>query len=192
MIRKFYRIRKLVQFMNKNVGIATAVGIAIIIGVIVFQINDTAYHVSTPEEYKESIGTQSVAHVVYPDNPQILGPLQINKDKYLLGENVFVSISDLRPQDVGSVQFITPTGIIYDEWGFNGMERESQKKYFKPQLLQSKDLCEKEKLIGQWTVNFKGYDEAKIYFEMTPNILPNMEHQYVKCEIAYQIDIRDP
>ena len=72
------------------------------------------------------------------------------------------------------------------------MERESQKKYFKPQLLQSKDLCEKEKLIGQWTVNFKGYDEAKIYFEMTPNILPNMEHQYVKCEIAYQIDIRDP
>ena len=39
---------------------------------------------------KKSVGTQSVAHVVYPDNPQILGPLQINKDKYLLGENVYV------------------------------------------------------------------------------------------------------
>ena len=75
--------------MNRNVGIATAVGIAIIIGVIGFQINDTVYYVSTPEEYKKSMGTQSVAHVVYPDNPQLLGPLQINKDKYLLGENIF-------------------------------------------------------------------------------------------------------
>ena len=37
--------------MNKLVGIATAVGIAIIIGVVAFQFNDTMYYVSTPEEY---------------------------------------------------------------------------------------------------------------------------------------------
>ncbi len=101
LIRKFYRIKKLFQIMNKNVGIAVATGIAIIIGVIGFQIYDTTYQVSTPEEYKKSIGTQSVSHVVYPDNPQLLGPLQINKDKYLLGENVYVVLKDLRPQDMG-------------------------------------------------------------------------------------------
>ena len=39
--------------MNKSVGIATAVGIAIIIGVIGFQMDDTIYRVSTPEEYKK-------------------------------------------------------------------------------------------------------------------------------------------
>ena len=192
LIRKFYRIRKFVQIMNKSVLIATVAGVAIIIGVIGFQIYDTAYHVSSPEEYKKSMGTQSVAHVVYPDNPQLLGPLQINKDKYLLGENVFASLSNLNPGDVGSVLFITPTGMIYDEWGFNGMERESQKKYFKPQLLKSKQICEKEKLIGQWTVMFKGYDMSKIYFEMMPNILPNMEHQFENCGIAYEIDITKP
>ena len=178
--------------MNKFVGIATAVGVAIIIGVIVFQINDTAYHVSTPEEYKKSVGTQSVSHVVYPDNPQILGPLQINKDKYLLGENVYVFLKDLRPPDKGAVQFFTPGGILFDEMGFNGENKDFQKKYFKPQLLQSKNLCEKEKLIGQWTVNFKGYDEAKIYFEMTPNILPNMEHQFEDCGVPFEIDITKP
>ena len=188
MIRKFYRIRKLVQFMNKNVGIATAVGIAIIIGVIVFQINDTAYHVSTPEEYKESIGTQSVAHVVYPDNPQILGPLQINKDKYLLGENVYVIITGLKPQDEGSVLFITPGGILFDEMGFNGENREFQKKYFKPGLIKSKNLCEKEQLVGTWTVMFKGYEQAKLYFEMLPDILPNQENHFIECEIAYVLD----
>ena len=178
--------------MNKNVGIATAVGIAIIIGVIVFQINDTAYHVSTPEEYKESIGTQSVSHVVYPDNPQILGPLQINKDQYLLGENVYVIITGLKPQDKGSVLFITPGGILFDEMGFNGENREFHKKYFKPSLIKSKNLCEKEDLVGTWTVMFRGYEEAKLYFDVMPDILPNQESHFVGCEVAYEIDIIKP
>ncbi len=178
--------------MNRNVGIATAIGIAIVIGVIGFQINETTYYVSTPEEYKKSMGTGSVAHVVYPDNPQLLGPLQINKDKYLLGENVFVVLKGLMPNDAGSVLFITPGGKIYDEWGFNGSERDFQKKYFKPQLLKSKDLCEKEKLIGEWRVMFKGYDLAEINFEILPEILPNQEHQFVDCDIAYEIDLKNP
>ena len=176
--------------MNKNVGIATGIGIAIIVGVIIFQVDQTMWQQVSVDEYYEKDG--KVAHVVYPDNLQVLGPLQINKDKYLLGENVFVSLSNLRPNDVGTVLFITPTGIIYDEWGFNGSERESQKKYFKPQLLKSKNICEKEKLIGQWTVMFKGYDMAKIHFEMTPDILPRMEHQFVECAVAYEIDIKNP
>ena len=178
--------------MNRNVGIATAVGIAIIIGVIVFQINETTYQVSSPEEYKKSIGEQSVAHVVYPDNPQLLGPLQINKDKYLLGENVYVILKDLRPQDNGTILFLTPENVIYEEWGFNGMEKEYQKKYFKPQLLKGKNLCEKEQLIGEWTVMFKGYDMAKLHFEMLPDILPNQEKQYQECDVAYEVDFMNP
>ena len=160
LIRKFYRIRKLWEFMNKTVGIATGIGIAIIVGVIIFQVDQTLWQQASIDEYYEKDG--KVAHVVYPDNLQVLGPLQINKDKYLLGENVFASLSNLRPVDKGAVQFITPTGIVFEEWGFNGSERDFQKKYFKPQLLKSKNICEKEKLVGQWTVIFKGYDEAKI------------------------------
>ena len=178
--------------MNRNVGIATAVGIAIIIGAIGFQIYDASYIVSSPEDYKKSMGTQTVAHVVHPDNPQILGPLQINKDKYLLGENIYVILKNLRPQDKGAVQFFTPGGILYDTMGFNGAERDSQKKYFKPQLLKGKNLCEKEQLIGTWTVMFKDYDMAKLYFEMLPDILPNQEHQFEDCAVAYEIDIMKP
>ena len=96
------------------------------------------------------------------------------------------------PNDAGSVLFITPGGKIYDEWGFNGSERDFQKKYFKPQLLKSKDLCEKEKLIGEWRVMFKGYDLAEINFEILPEILPNQEHQFVDCDIAYEIDLKNP
>ena len=188
LIRKFYRIRKFVQIMNKSVLIATVAGVAIIIGVIGFQINETTYKVTSPEDYKKSMGTQSVAHVVYPDNPQILGPLQINKDKYLLGENVYVILKDLRPQDKGTVQFFTPGGILYNDMGFNGENKDFHKKYFKPGLLKSKNLCEREQLVGTWTVMFKGYEEAKLYFQMMPDILPNQESHFLECEVAYVLD----
>ena len=177
--------------MNKSVGIATGIGIVLIIGIIAFQIDDSTHKVSSPEEYKKSMGTQSVSHVVYPDNPQILGPLQINKDKYLLGENIFVVIKNLQPMDQGTVQFFTPDGVLYEEIGFNGSEKNFIKKYFKPQLLKAKNLCQKDELVGEWTVMFKDYS-AKIKFEMLPDILPNQEHQFEECEVAYEIDIRKP
>ena len=186
LIRKFYRIRNLWAFMNKNVGIATGIGIAIIVGVIIFQVDQTMWQQVSVDEYYEKDG--KVAHVVYPDNPQVLGPLQINKDKYLLGENVYVILKDLRPQDKGTVQFFTPGGILYDEMGFNGENRDFQKKYFKPGLLKSKNLCEREQLVGTWTVMFEGYEEAKLYFQMMPDILPNQESHFVECEVAYILD----
>ena len=172
--------------MNKNVGIATGIGIIIIIGVILFQVNQTMWQQVSVEEYYEKGG--KVPGVVYPDNPQILGPLQINKDKYLLGENVYVIVKDLRPMDKGQIDFFTPEGKLYDTIGFNGEVKDFHKKYFKPQLLKSKDLCKKEQLVGQWTVMFRGYEEAKLYFEMLPDTLPNQENHFVECEISYVLD----
>tara|TARA_Y100000590_G_scaffold174402_1_gene199434 strand:+ start:785 stop:1321 length:537 start_codon:yes stop_codon:yes gene_type:complete len=176
--------------MNKNTGIAVAIGIAIIAGVLLFQVSSTMWEQVSVEEYYEKGG--KVPGVVYPDNPQLLGPLQINKDKYLLGENVFLVLKNLKSSDNGTVLIITPNGKIYDEWGFNGMERESQKKYFKPQLLKAKNLCDKEQLIGQWTIMFKGYEMSKLHFEIVDQTLPDMEWQYVECEISYEINITKP
>ena len=172
--------------MNKIVGIATGIGIAIIVGIIIFQISATMWEKVSVDEYYEKKG--KVAGVVYPENPQILGPLQINKDKYLLGENVFVILKDLKPKDKGSVEFFTPNGILYESMGFNGKEKEFQKKYFKPQLLKSKQLCEKEQLVGTWTVMFRGYDMAVLNFEMLPDILPNQEYHFEECEVSYVLD----
>tara|TARA_B100000676_G_scaffold201500_1_gene197877 strand:+ start:372 stop:911 length:540 start_codon:yes stop_codon:yes gene_type:complete len=176
--------------MNRNVGIATGIGIAIIVGAIIFQVEQTMWQQVSVDEYYEKEG--KVSHVVYPDNPQLLGPLQINKDKYLLGENIYVILKNLKPMDKGSVQFFTPGGILFNEMGFNGKDKDFAKMYFKPGLLKSKNLCEKEDLIGTWTVMFRGYEEAKLYFEMLPDILPNQESHYLGCEIAYEIDITKP
>ena len=53
LLRKFYRIKKIWKFMNKNVGIATGVGIAIIAGVIIFQVSQTMWEQVSVEEYYE-------------------------------------------------------------------------------------------------------------------------------------------
>ena len=175
--------------MNRNVGIAAGIGIVVIIGIIIFQVSETMWEQSSVEEYYEKGGR--VASVVYPDNPQILGPLQINKDKYLLGEHVYVILTNLMPGDKGTVQFFTPNGILYSEIGFDGSERDFIKKYFKPQLLKAKNLCEKEDIIGKWSVLFKDYS-AKLHFEILPDILPNQEYQFEECQVAYEIDITKP
>ena len=79
--------------MNRNVGIAVGIGIVIIASVIGFQFYDSTYKKSTSEDYYEN--PQGVSSVVYPENPQYLYGLKINKDKYLLGERIFMNIGEI-------------------------------------------------------------------------------------------------
>ena len=172
--------------MNRIVGIATGIGIAIVAIAIVFSINETLWEQVSVEEYYEKDG--KVPGVVYQDNPQLLGPLQINKDKYLLGENVYVILKDLQPMDKGVVEFITPKGVQYMTWNFDGSQKDFMKKYFKPQLLKGKNLCEKEDLVGEWKVRFVGYEMSELNFVMLEDTLPNQEHHFEECKIAYELD----
>ena len=175
--------------MNKNVGIAVAVGIAVIIGVIGFQIYDSSYQKSTVEEYYDDqtkADDKTVKHVVYPENPQTLYGLTINKDKYLLGENVFIKINGIPPGLQDSVKFFTPGGISYLDLKFDGDEKSSVKHYFRPALAKSFDrsgggLCDKEQLIGEWTVMFASMPEDRIYFQVMDEVLPNSEQYYLDC-----------
>jgi len=165
--------------MQKNIGIAVAVGIIIIAAVIAYQFNETTWHVTSTEEYYEKGG--KVAHVVYPDNPQFLGPLQINKDKYLLGENIFVIINNLQPEDEGVVLFYIPEGKVFYDIPFDGSKNEFKKLYFKPQLLKSRDICQVEQLVGTWTVMFQGYEQFRLEFELVDEFLPNNEQYFEVC-----------
>ena len=166
--------------MQKTVGIAVAIGIIIILGVIVYQFNETQWENTPTDEYYEKQG-KGVSHVVYPNNPQFLGPLQINKDKYLLGENIFLILNDLIPTDDGTVLFFTPEGKLYYELMFDGSKYDFKKSYFKPQLSKSSGICEVEQLVGTWTAVFAGYEQYKLRFEIMDRFLPNNEQYFVEC-----------
>ena len=174
--------------MKKSVGIATGVGIAIIVGVIAFQLSGTMWEQVSVDEYYKKDG--KVAGVVYPDNPQVLGPLQINKDKYLLGENVYLILRDLMPGDRGQVQIFTPGGQLYYALDFDGDKQSSFKKYFKPQLLKTIDVCNSEELVGEWKIVFRDLIQYELKFEVVNSILPNQESQYEDCDEPLQINIK--
>ena len=166
--------------MNKNVGIAVIIGITVVVTIIGYQIYDTTYHRSTVEEYYEKDG-KNVRTVVYPEDPQRMGGLVINKDKYLLGEKVFYKVSNIPMGLKGELHFYTPEGVRYKVLFFDGDEKSSYKDYFRPQLLRSLFLCDKEQLIGEWTVLFAGFPSEKLYFEVFAETLPGYEQHYVEC-----------
>ena len=170
--------------MNRNVGIATAAGIAIIIGVIGLQIYDSSYQRSTTEEFYDDLDhsdDSNIKHVVHPPNPQTLRGVTITKDKYLLGENVFVSVQNIPPGLKDALLFYTPEGKKYLTLDFDGNEKSSFKHYFRPSLLKSNDICNKEQLIGKWDVFFAGLSDERINFEVTSETLPGSEEYYVAC-----------
>jgi len=172
--------------MNKSVGIAVSVGIAIIIGVIGFQIYDSTYERSSVEEYYED--PTKVKNVVYPENPQFLHGLKINKDKYLVGEKVFFSVQGIPMGLKDAVNFYTPEGILVIQYPFDGNEKTNFKHYWQPSLNKQLGICDVEQLMGEWTALFAGLPDEKLHFQVTDETLPGHEEYYVTCnEKALQV-----
>ena len=189
------------KIMNKIVIIAVTVGIIVIIGAISFQFYESSYQRSSTDEYYASdkqAGEKNIKHVVYPENPQILYGLTINKDKYLLGENVFIKLQGIPMGLKDSVQFFTPKGVLYFQLEFDGNEKSSMKHYFRPALttmktMSSEGLCGKESLIGEWTVMFASLPTDKLYFQVMDEILPHSEEYYLECNTeSIELPIMQP
>ena len=127
--------------MNKKVAIGTGIGIAIIIGVI-------AYQMEIESAIEEGQAT-------YPPNPQTVGPLTINKDKYMIGEVIFINM-ELNPLENGHVQLFSPEGNMYFQFKFNGSADQSPNLYVRPMLEGHYNICTIDNLVGTWTGKISG------------------------------------
>jgi len=189
---KYYSINKNEKIVAKITKIAVIVGVIVVIGVIGYQINETTYEKSSTEEYYDGIGSDAISHVVYPDNPQSLYGVQINKDKYLLGENVYVRVTEIPRELKTELLFYTPTGKQFFEIPIDGEKSQGFKQYFKPQLLKNRNLCDVNDLIGQWTVLFQDNPSEKIFFEFTGEYLPGNEKYFesLTCGASIQVPMQ--
>ena len=106
--------------MNKPTGIAIGIAVIVIIVIIAYQVNES--------QIKQ-----------YSTDYQTVGPITIDKSKYVLGENVYINFS-LHPLEDGNVAFNRPDG----------------KAYFRPLLERVADMCVKEDIVGTWTVLVTG------------------------------------
>ena len=180
--------------MNNNVGIAVITGIVIIVAVIGYQFYETTWQRTSTDEFYEKGCDEGcdVSTVVYPENPQSLYGLTINKDKYLLGENVYVTVTDIPMGLKTQAIFYTPSGKQFFEIKIDGDKTSGFKQYFKPQLLQNRNLCDVNDLIGTWMVMFENNPTDKLYFEMPGEYLPNTEKHFdaITCGISKTVPLQ--
>ena len=110
------------------------------------------------------------------------GPFQIDKSQYLLGENIFVRISNLAPNEKGQITFLRPMNethySVYNIILFDGEVNSSFNNYFTPALSRALNICTIDDLIGNWRVVFQGADYENLSFEIINEILPGSEKYY--------------
>ena len=122
--------------MNKSTGIAIGIAVIVITVIIAYQVNESQIN-------------------QYALDYQIVGPISIDKSKYVLGENVFITYS-LHPLEDGIVVFNRPDGKAHFSFEFNGSLNPEGKAYFRPLLDRGNLTCVKEDIVGTWTVVITG------------------------------------
>lgn len=93
------------------------------------------------------------------------GPFAIDKSRYKLGENIFISVHGLKPSEVGNIIFIRPGEKTWEIIPFNGTSKSDFNFYVKPDTSATLGIYKAEDLVGEWRVVFQGVKYDPIHFE---------------------------
>ena len=103
------------------------------------------------------------------------GPFSINNGTYRLGDNVFMTVTGLKPTDAGKIIVFDPKGAIFTQVPFNGTMKSDFNYFFKPYTLKSEKLCTPQDLVGNWTIVFQGTQYKSIPFKIINQWVPGDE-----------------
>jgi len=177
--------------MNKKISLGIVLGVIVAITIVaisqmqvISDVNDTII-----EETKkpETIENETI---VPSDNPGfrerdwvMSGPFQIDRSKYLLGENIFFRVTGLAPNEEGQIVFLRPKNethyIVYQSFPFDGSLKTDFNTYFTPGLAALIDICSRDDLLGNWEIVFRGVHYENISFEIINITLPGEEDAMV-------------
>jgi len=152
--------KKTTEQKKKKTGpiIAVIIIVAIIVGVI--------YYYDQKKNSETNVQWQNVS-----------GPFAINKFQYKLGENVFMIVSNLKPNEAGNIVIVDPKGDTYYIIPFNGTMKTSFKQFFKPntQNVGGVLLCNPSDLVGNWGIILQGVPYKSLKFEIINDWIPGSE-----------------
>ena len=101
---------------------------------------------------------------------QSSGSFEIDKSQYNMGEKIFLSTSNLLPEDKGTVQFLRPLNDthhkLYIKIPFDGMQITQFNYYFEPRYNEYRGICSMDDVAGNWIVKFSGTQYKDINFEI--------------------------
>lgn len=110
------------------------------------------------------------------------GPFEIDREEYVLGEKIFVRISELGPSEKGQIAFMRPLNqthySVYITIPFDAQNKPEFNYYVDPQVSRTKGICTADDLVGEWAVVFRGTDHPSLKFEITDRVLPGSEEHF--------------
>jgi len=181
---------------EKTLGIVGGIIAAIIISVIFVQLfliddstdvekiiiptNDTD-EINNVEQ--EVLPRNQTVYTVPPRDWQVSGPFEIDRTQYALGENIFLRVGALAPDESGQAAFLRPLNDthqkVYFTIPFDG-SKSIFNQYFHPQVSKAKGVCSKDYIIGNWTVVFQGTNYPNLKFEIIDLIVTGDEEKFNK------------
>ena len=153
---------------QRNIGIISAIIVGVIISVIVVftQTNEIVdENVIQSGPFEGWIGS---------------GPFKISKQQYMLGEQIFLAVDGLTPEESGNIIFMTPNLLQYQTIPFDGAKKTDFNQYFKPTTSRALKLCSIDDLVGEWTIIFQGVTYKRLKFEIIEEFIPGDEKNYEK------------
>ena len=98
------------------------------------------------------------------------GSFEMDKSEYNMGDKIFLSTSNLLPEDKGIVQFLRPINDTHNESyiriPFNGEDKTQFNYYFEPRFNAHKGICSIDDIAGNWIVKFLGTPYEDINFKI--------------------------
>jgi hypothetical protein len=102
----------------------------------------------------------------------VSGPFAISKPQYRLGENVFMTVNNLQPNEIGNIWIVTPQNKTFVMIPFNGTAKDHFNYYFKPDTSKGLGISTTQELIGEWQVIFDLVKYDPLSFEILNETLP--------------------
>ncbi len=181
---------------QKTLGIVGGIIAAIIISVIFVQLfltDDTTdvEEIIIPTNDTDEINNvdqellprNQTVYTVPPRDWQVSGPFEIDRTQYALGENIFLRVGALAPDENGQAAFLRPTNethyTVYFTIPFDG-SKPSFNQFFHPQVSKAKGICSKDEILGNWTVVFQNTNYPNLKFEIIDLIVTGDETEYNK------------
>ena len=94
------------------------------------------------------------------------GPFAISNSTFRLGDNIFMTVTGLKPSDIGKIVVHDPKGGVFTQAPFNGTEKADFNFYFKPDTEKTEKLCTPQDLVGNWTIDFVGTSYQSLSFRV--------------------------
>jgi hypothetical protein len=166
------------------------------------EINDSPEMMDTPPKYgydgsttppniqniydkieEDKIKNSNLEQPYYPNEREWIssGPFKIDRSEYRLGEKIFINIDQIDKNTKGKMVFWKITNStsawIYSEFPFEGSKVQSNL-YFTPDLQEFKGICNVDKLIGDWEVQFVGTQYSNLEFKIISKMIPGYGDRY--------------